>query len=56
MDGNRVLGDDLDRAVILDANDAAAHHLPFGEVDEDVVAPPPTGFWLVHVDQDAPAG
>jgi hypothetical protein len=43
-----VLGDDLDRAVILDVHDAAAHSLPVGKVDEDVVAWSPAGLGLVH--------
>ena len=43
-----VLGDDLDRAVVLDGHHAAAHGLPVGEVDEDVVAWSPTRFWFIH--------
>jgi hypothetical protein len=50
-----VLGNDLDRAVVLDVNDAAVDRLAIGKVDEDVVAWSPTAFWLIHVDQDAPA-
>jgi hypothetical protein len=50
-----VLGDDLDRAVVLDVHDAAADRLAIGKVDEDVIAWSPTGLGLIHVDPDAPA-
>jgi hypothetical protein len=48
-----VLGDDLDRAVVLDGRDAAAQDLAVEEVDEDVGARSATGLWLVHATKDA---
>ena len=54
-DHHGVLGDDLDRVVVLDVHDAAADRLAIGKVDEDVIAWSPTGLGLIHVDQDAPA-
>jgi hypothetical protein len=52
---NRMFGDDLDRAVVLDVHDATAHSLAVRKVDEDVVAWSPGTLWLVHVVQDATA-
>ena len=49
-----MLGNDLDRAVVLDVHDAAAHGLPVGEINENVVTWPPAWLWLVHVDSMRP--
>ena len=54
-DDNVVLRHNVDRAVVLDVHDAAAHRLPVGQVDEDVVAGPPAWLGLIHIDQNAPA-
>ena len=50
-----MLGHDLDRAIVLHIDDAAADRLAIGKIDEDVVARLPTALWLVHAEQDAPA-
>jgi hypothetical protein len=49
-----LLGNDLDRAVVLDVHDAAADCLTVGKVHEDVVAWLPSGLGLVHVDRMRP--
>ena len=53
-DDHFVFGYDLDGALGCDVDDAAAHHLPVGQLHEDLVARAPSGFGLVHEGQDAP--
>jgi hypothetical protein len=55
VDDDGVLRDNLDRALVLDVHNAAAHDLPVREIDEDAVAWLPPGLSLVHVAQDARA-
>ena len=55
-DEDRVFGDDLDCAVVLDVHDAAADGLPVRKIDEDAVAWSPAWLWLVHVDSVDEAG
>jgi len=43
-----MLGNNLDRAVVLDLHDATANSLPVGQIDEDAVTGSPVGLWLVH--------
>ena len=51
-DDHFVFGYDLDGALGCDVDDAAAHHLPVGQLDEDLVTRAPSGFGLVHEGQD----
>jgi hypothetical protein len=47
-DDDLVLGYDLHGAVFGDVEDAAAHTLPVRQVDEDLIAWPPSRFRLIH--------
>jgi hypothetical protein len=53
-DDHFLFGDDLDGALGCDVDNPAAHHLPVGQVHEDLVARALSRFGLVHEGQDAP--
>jgi hypothetical protein len=48
FDNDLVLGHNLHGAIFGDVDDAAAHTLPVRQIDEDLIAWPPSGFQLVH--------